>query len=205
MKTGGINNIVMSAYNNLTSTNNAIEKTARALSTGLRTATAADDASGFAMGLKMSSQIAGVDRAIRNSQDGVSLLQTAEGGLNEINSMLQRMRELTLEAATDTLTTQDRNYIQHEIGELRKAIDSTAASTTFNNKRLLDGSSAVEWSSDNSNISVKASGALTVTDKFGQKKRIEGNYKIEVKAKPGQGEVKKTNIFDVTTAKEVYR
>lgn len=205
MKTGGINNIVMSAYNNLTSTNNAIEKTARALSTGLRTATAADDASGFAMGLKMSSQIAGVDRAIRNSQDGVSLLQTAEGGLNEINSMLQRMRELTLEAANDTLTTQDRNYIQHEIGELRKAIDSTAASTTFNNKRLLDGSSAVEWSSDNSNISVKASGALTVTDKFGQKKRIEGNYKIEVKAKPGQAEIKKTNIFDVTTAKEIYR
>ncbi|MBQ6112400.1 MAG: hypothetical protein IJL01_08420, partial [Synergistaceae bacterium] len=205
MKTGGINNIVMSAYNNLTSTNNAIEKTARALSTGLRTATAADDASGFAMGLKMSSQIAGVDRAIRNSQDGVSLLQTAEGGLNEINSMLQRMRELTLEAATDTLTTQDRNYIQHEIGELRKAIDSTAASTTFNNKRLLDGSSAVEWSSDNSNISVKASGALTVTDKFGQKKRIEGNYKIEVKAKPGQAEIKKTNIFDVTRAKEIYR
>ena len=205
MMIGGTNNSVMLAYNNLTSTNNAMEKTARALSTGLRTATAADDASGFAMGLKMSSQIAGVDRAIRNSQDGVSLLQTAEGGLNEINSMLQRMRELTLEAANDTLTTQDRNYIQHEIGELRKAIDSTAASTTFNNKRLLDGSSAVEWSSDNSNVSVKASGALTVTDKFGQKKHIEGNYKIEVKAKPGQGEVKKTNILDLTTAKEVYR
>ena len=205
MMIGGTNSTVALAYNNLNATNNALEKTTRALSTGLRTATAADDASGFAMGLKMSSQIAGVDRVIRNSQDGVSLLQTAEGGLNEINSMLQRMRELTVEAANDTLTQQDRNYIQHEIGELRKAIDSTAASTTFNNKRLLDGSSAVEWSSDNSNVSVKASGALTVTDKFGQKKRIEGNYKIEVKAKPGQGEVKKTNIFDVTTAKEVYR
>lgn len=205
MKTGGINNIVMSAYNNLTSTNNAIEKTARALSTGLRTATAADDASGFAMGLKMSSQIAGVDRAIRNSQDGVSLLQTAEGGLNGINSMLHRMRELTLEAANDTLTSQDRKYIQNEINELSKAIDSAAHSTTFNNKRLLDGSSAAEWSSDSTNITVKASGTLSEIDKFGQKKRIEGNYRIEVKANPGQGEVKKTSILDVTRAKEIYR
>ncbi len=205
MMIGGTNNNVMLAYNNLTSTNNAIEKTACALSTGLRTATAADDASGFAMGLKMSAQIAGVDRAIRNSQDGVSLLQTAEGGLNEINSMLHRIRELTLEAANDTLTTQDRGYIQNEINELSQAIDSTAGSTTFNNKRLLDGSSAVEWSSDSANVSVKASGSLTVTDKFGQKKRTEGNYRIEVKANPGQAEVKKTSILELTRAKEVYR
>lgn len=205
MMIGGTNNSVTLAYNNLTATNNAIEKTARALSTGLRTATAADDASGFAMGLKISSQIAGVDRAIRNSQDGVSLLQTAEGGLSEINSMLQRMRELTVEAANDTLTTQDRGYIQNEIEELRKAIDSAASTTTFNNKRLLDGSSAVEWTSDSSNVTVKASGALTFTDKFGQKKHIEGNYRIEIKADPGEAEVKKTSIFDVTTAKEIYR
>lgn len=205
MMIGGTNSSVTLAYNNLTATNNAMEKTARALSTGLRTATAADDASGFAMGLKMSSQIAGVDRAIRNSQDGVSLLQTAEGGLNEINSMLHRMRELTIEAANDTLTAQDRGYIQNEINELKKAIDSTAYSTTFNNKRLLDGSSAVEWSSDSSNITVNASGALTETDRFGQKKHIEGNYRIEIKADPGQSEVKKTGIFDVTGAKEIYR
>ncbi len=205
MMIGGTNNNVMLAYNNLASTNNAIEKTARALSTGLRTATAADDASGFAMGLKISSQIAGVDRAIRNSQDGVSLLQTAEGGMNAINSMLQRMRELTLEAANDTLTSQDRKYIQNEINELSKAIDSAAYSTTFNNKRLLDGSSAAEWSSDSMNVIVKASGTLSETDRFGQKKRIEGNYRIEIKADPGQGEVKKTAIFDVTRAKEVYR
>lgn len=205
MMIGGTNNSVALAYNNLNATNNAIEKTARALSTGLRTATAADDAAGFAMGLKMSAQIAGVDRAIRNSQDGVSLLQTAEGGLSEINSMLQRMRELTIEAANDTLTQQDRRYIQNEINELGKAIDSAAYSTTFNNKRLLDGSSAAEWSSDSTNITVKSSGTLSEIDKFGQKKRIEGNYRIEVKANPGQGEVKKTSIFDVTQAKEIYR
>ena len=205
MMIGGTNNSVTLAYNNLTATNNAMEKVSRALSTGLRTATAADDASGFAMGLKMSAQIAGVDRAIRNSQDGVSLLQTAEGGLNEINSMLQRMRELTLEAANDTLTSQDRGYIQNEINELAKAINSAASNTTFNNKRLLDGSSAAEWSSDSTNVTVKASGTLSEIDKFGQKKRIEGNYRIEVKADPGQGEVKKTSILDVTRAKEVYR
>ena len=167
MMIGGTNSSVTLAYNNLTATNNAMEKVSRALSTGLRTATAADDASGFAMGLKMSAQIAGVDRAIRNSQDGVSLLQTAEGGLNEINSMLQRMRELTLEAANDTLTSQDRGYIQNEINELAKAINSAASNTTFNNKRLLDGSSAAEWSSDSTNVTVKASGTLSEIDRFG--------------------------------------
>ena len=140
MMIGNTSNTINMTYNAITATNRAIEKTSRALSTGLKAAMAVDDASGFAMGLAMSAQVAGVDRAIRNSQDGVSMLQTAEGGLSQINSVLQRMRELSVQAANDTLTAQDRQYIQKEIDELRKSVDSAAATTTFNGKRLLDGS-----------------------------------------------------------------
>ena len=193
----GVNNTIKLAYNALTSTNKAIENTARALSTGKRTATAADDAAGLAMSMKISSQIAGVDRAIRNSQDGVSMLQTAEGALNQINSMLQRMRELSIQAANDSLTTQDRNYIQLEIGELRKNIDNVAKNTTFNTKRLLDGSSGASWTSDKVSTKVKISGSLTAIDQFGQKSTVEGNYKIEVRAKPGQAQVLKSGIFTI--------
>ncbi|MBQ6738415.1 MAG: hypothetical protein IJP41_08175, partial [Synergistaceae bacterium] len=189
------NNIIQMAYNNLTSTNNAIEKTARALSTGQRIATAADDAAGFAIGQGLSAQIAGVDRAIRNSQDGISMLQVAEGAMNQINSMLQRMRELVVQAANDTLTTQDRGYIQQEIGELRKNIDSVASNTTFNTKRLLDGSSSAIWSSDDANIKVKTTGAITLIDQFSQRKQTEGNYRIEVKTRAGRGQIQKSAIF----------
>ena len=138
----GSNNAITLAYNNLSATNLAMEKTARALSTGLKAATAADDASGFAIGTNISANLAGVTRAIKNAQDGVSMLQTAEGGLNQINSMLQRMRELAIEAANDTMTSQDRKYIQMEIDELRNNVDNIASTTTFNSKRLLDGSSS---------------------------------------------------------------
>ncbi len=192
-----VNNTIKLAYNALTSTNKALENTARALSTGKRTATAADDASGLAMGMKISSQIAGVDRAIRNSQDGVSMLQTAEGALNQINSMLQRMRELSIQAANDSLTTQDRNYIQLEIDELSNNIDNVARNTTFNTKRLLDGSSGASWTSDKNSTKVKISGSLTTIDQFGQKSTVEGNYKIEVRAKPGQAQVLKSGIFTI--------
>ena len=189
-------NLERMAYNALTANNKAIEDTARALSTGLRVAHAADDAAGFAMALNMSAQVSGVDRAIRNSQDGISMLQTAEGALNQINSMLQRMRELSVQAASDSLTTQDRGYLQQELSELRDSIDSIASTTTFNNKRLLDGSSSAIWSSDDLKTSLTVNGAVTKVDQFNQRKEIGGNYKIEIKAKPGQTEIKKTDIFD---------
>ncbi|MBQ3446077.1 MAG: flagellin, partial [Synergistaceae bacterium] len=197
MMIGNTSNTINMTYNAITATNRAIEKTSRALSTGLKAAMAVDDASGFAMGLAMSAQVAGVDRAIRNSQDGVSMLQTAEGGLSQINSVLQRMRELSVQAANDTLTAQDRQYIQKEIDELRKSVDSAAATTTFNGKRLLDGSSTAQWTSDNAATKLKVTGAITAIDNFGQKKATEGNYKIEIRAKPGQGQVQKSSIIDL--------
>lgn len=198
----GNNTTVNLAYNSYNATTKAIERTTRALTTGLRAASAADDAAGYAIGEKISSQVAGVDRAIRNSQDGISMLQTAEGALNEINSMLQRMRELTVQAANDTLTTQDRNYIQLEIGELRKNINNVASNTTFNGKRLLDGSSTAIWSADDANTKVKVTGAITSLDNFGQKKATNGNYRIEIRSKVGKGQVQKSAIFNITTAEE---
>ena len=190
-------------YNALTSTNKALEKTARALSTGLRAAQASDDAAGFAISSNISAQVAGVDRAIRNAQDGISMLQTTEGGLEQINTTLQRMRELSVQAANDTLTAQDRNYIQIEIEELRKSIDNFASNTTFNGKRLLDGSSSAIWASDKTATKLKVSGAITTIDQFGQKKRLEGNYRIDIKAKAGQAEVQKTAILTTTKVQPV--
>lgn len=199
------NNTINLTYNALAANTKSLEKVSRALSTGLRAATAADDAAGFAIGTNISANVAAVDRAIRNSQDGISMLQTAEGGLNQINSMLQRMRELSVQAASDTLTTQDRGYLQLEIAELRASIDNVAHNTTFNSKRLLDGSSSAMWSSDDANTKLIVSGALTQIDQFGQKKQVEGNYRIEIHAKAGQGEIQKTNVFDLTIAEEYMR
>lgn len=202
MMIGNTANTISMTYNALNATNKAIEKTSRALSTGLKAAMAVDDAAGFAMGLAMSAQVAGVDRAIRNSQDGISMLQTAEGGLSQMNSVLQRMRELSVQAANDSLTAQDRSYLQAEIDELRKGIDSAAASTTFNGKRLLDGSSTAQWTSDKASTKLQVTGAITATDNYGQKKLTEGNYRIEVRAKAGQGQVQKSNIIELEVLEE---
>ena len=196
------NNTINMIYNAFNANNKAIEDTARALSTGLRAASAADDAAGFAMGINLSAQAAGVDRAIRNSQDGVSMLQTAEGALSQINSMLQRMRELAVQSANDSLTTQDRGYIQLEIDELKKNIDNVASNTTFNCKRLLDGSSSAIWSSDDAKTKLSVSGAVTAIDQFGQKNPVAGNYKIEITAKTGKAEVQKSNIFELEISEE---
>ena len=195
-------NIERAAYNAFTANNKAIEDTARALSTGLRVAHASDDAAGFAMALNISAQVSGVDRAIRNSQDGISMLQTAEEALNQINSMLQRMRELSVQAASDSLTTQDRGYLQQELSELRESIDNIASNTTFNTKRLLDGSSSAIWSSDDLKTSLSVSGAVTKIDQFNQKREISGNYKIAITAKPGQSEIQKTDIFDLEISED---
>ncbi len=195
-------NTVRMAYNALNANTKAMEDTARALSTGLKSAHAADDAAGFAMGLNISAQIAGVDRAIRNSQDGISMLQTAEGALNQINSMLQRMRELAVQSANDSLTTQDRSYIELEISELRENINNVASNTTFNNKRLLDGSSSAIWSSNDMKTSLSVSGAVTTIDQFGQKKAVGGNYRIEISAKSGKAEAQKSNLFELEISEE---
>ena len=127
------NNIpALLTYNAVTKTNNSLQKSIQKLSTGLRINSAADDAAGLAISEKMRAQIRGLDRAVANSQDGISMIQTAEGALNETHSILQRMRELSVQAANDTLTQQDRGYIQLEIDQLREEITRIGNTTQFN-------------------------------------------------------------------------
>ena len=142
------------SYNALRSVNTSLQKTIRSLSTGLRINSSADDAAGFAVSEKMRSQIAGLDMAIRNTQDASSLLQTAEGGMSSANSILQRMRELSVQAASESLTSQDRQYLQLEIEQLKMELDRIADTTQFNRRRILDGSAGASWSSDD--LAVKA-------------------------------------------------
>ncbi|MBR0256829.1 MAG: flagellin [Synergistaceae bacterium] len=190
----------LTAYNSLQGTNNAMEKTIQKLSTGLRINSAADDAAGFAISEKMRAQIAGLEVAIRNTQDATSMLQVAEGALGETNSMLQRMRELAVQASNDTLTAQDRSYIQLEFDQLEDQLDRIAKTTQFNKKRLLDGSSAGITSSSNQSVKVYVRGSLREIDQFGQKKSFEGNYKIKVDVDPSQtgtGQVQKSSVMTI--------
>ncbi|MEN0643193.1 flagellin [Alkalicoccobacillus gibsonii] len=134
------NNIqALNAYRNLSQNQIHTSKNLEKLSSGLRINRAADDAAGLAISEKMRSQIRGLDMAERNALDGVSLMQTAEGAMQEVHSMLQRMRELAVQAANDTNDEFDRNQIQAEIGQLVEEIDSISSKTEFNSKKLLNG------------------------------------------------------------------
>ena len=142
----------LSTYANLNSTASRLDKSISKLSSGLRINTAADDAAGLAISEKMRSQISGLNRAKLNAQDGISMLQTAEGGLGETESIIQRMRELAIQGSNDTLTSNDRLEIQKEINQLTDAIDDIADSTEFNTKKLLDGSQTALVSASSTHV-----------------------------------------------------
>ena len=120
--------------------NNLLGKSIEKLSSGLRINRAGDDAAGLAISEKMRSQINGLNQASRNAQDGISLIQTAEGAVNETHSMLQRMKTLAMQAANGTYTDSDRNLIDKEMQQLKKEIDRISKDTEFNGMTLLDGS-----------------------------------------------------------------
>ena len=185
------------AYNSVSATNGSLQKSIEKLSTGLRINSAADDAAGLAISEKMRAQVRGLDQAVRNSQDGISMIQTAEGALNETHSILQRMRELSVQAANDTLTSQDRSYIQLEVDQLKEEVTRIATTTQFNKKKLLDGSASVLWSSDKLETKALVRGALRQIDQFGQKSAAEGNFKISIIADPGEAEIQKSDIFKI--------
>jgi flagellin len=130
----------LNAYRNLAANQLSVSKNLERLSSGLRINRAADDAAGLAISEKMRSQIRGLEMAERNALDAISLLQTAEGALNEVHSILQRMRELAVQAANDTLEASDRAAIQAEVDQLTKEIDRIADTTQFNQKILFSGS-----------------------------------------------------------------
>ncbi|WP_022777566.1 flagellin N-terminal helical domain-containing protein [Butyrivibrio sp. AE3009] len=130
----------MNSNRQLGITTNVQAKASEKLSSGYKINRAADDAAGLAISEKMRRQVRGLTQASANAQDGISVVQTAEGALNEVHDMLQRMNELAVKAANDTLQTTDRQYIQSEVAALASEISRTAESTEFNNQHLLDGS-----------------------------------------------------------------
>ena len=130
----------VNAQRNLNSVNMSLSKSIEKLSSGLRINRAADDAAGLTISEKLRGQVRGLNQAVRNAQDGISMIQTAEGGLNETHSILQRMRELAVQASNDTLTNTDRGAIASEMTSLGAEIDRIAGNTEFNTKKLLNGS-----------------------------------------------------------------
>ena len=130
----------LNTYRQLNTATGAQSKSMEKLSSGLRINRAGDDAAGLAISEKMRGQIRGLDMASKNAQDSISLIQTAEGALNETHSILQRMRELAVQSSNDTNTDSDRKELQAEIKQLNSEIDRIGNTTEFNTKKLLDGS-----------------------------------------------------------------
>src|SRR6266542_2992871 len=126
--------------NSLNTNAMSLTKSIEHLSSGLRISRAADDATGLTISEKLRAQVKGLNQAVRNAQDGISMIQTAEGALNESHSILQRMRELSIQASNDSLTSSDRGAIASELTALTGEIDRIAGTTQFNTKNLLNGS-----------------------------------------------------------------
>ena len=129
----------LNTYRQLSFNNTQTAKNLEKLSSGYRINRAGDDAAGLAISEKMRGQIRGLEMAAKNSQDAISLIQTAEGALTETHAILQRMRELAVQGANDTNTTADRDNIQDELNQLLSEIDRIANTTEFNTKKLLNG------------------------------------------------------------------
>ncbi|MFB4321421.1 flagellin, partial [Priestia sp. BR_2] len=132
--------------------NNAQAKSMEKLSSGQRINNAADDAAGLAISEKMRGQIRGLDQASRNAQDGMSMIQTAEGALNESTDILQRMRELAVQSSNDTNTDDDRNEIQKEMNQLKQEVTRISTDTEFNTKKLLNGDMGKQFTPTTSDL-----------------------------------------------------
>ncbi|HDP70608.1 MAG TPA: flagellin FliC [Actinobacteria bacterium] len=154
----------INAHRYLTVTASSLAKSMERLSSGLRINRAADDAAGLAISEKLRSQIRGIQQASRNAQDGISLIQTAEGALNETHSILQRMRELAVQAANGTLTDTDRATLQNEVSALIDEVDRISNATEFNTLKLLDGTSATVTLQVGANTGQTIAVALSAAD-----------------------------------------
>ncbi|WP_313134705.1 flagellin N-terminal helical domain-containing protein [Anaerocolumna sp.] len=178
----------LKANNQLFKTNNALDKSLERLSSGFRINRAADDAAGMAISQKMKTQIAGLDQASRNAADGISVIQTAEGALIEVGTMLQRMRELAVQAANGTNTLEDRASIQAEIDQLTQEIQRISDTTEFNTKTLLNGNIDQMSYSDNSSVNL-----VSVSDTV-----ATGNYELEITQDARQAVIVGKNITSST-------
>ena len=165
--------IIMVVQHNLTAMNSnrmlgvttsAQAKSTEKLSSGYKINRAADDAAGLSISEKMRKQIRGLTQASSNAQDGISAVQTAEGALNEVQDMLQRMNELAVKAANGTNSEDDRNYIQDEVNQLIKEIDRVSTTTKFNETYLLKGDDTVKFTAPGTNLKA-AAGTAGANDK----------------------------------------
>lgn len=169
----------LKANNQLFNTNNQLDKSLERLSSGFRINKAADDAAGMAISQKMKTQISGLEQASRNASDGISVIQTAEGALIEVGSMLQRMRELAVQAASGTNTTEDRDSIQAEIDQLNEEIQRISDTTEFNTKTLLNGNIDQKSYSNNPYVNL-----VSLSDSV-----ETGNYAIKITANGSQASI----------------
>lgn len=135
----GTNMAAMQANRALWNSSTEQSKTFQRLSSGNRITSAGDDAAGLAISEKLRSQIRSMGQAERNANDGISFIQVAEGGLNEVGNMLIRMRELAVQAASDTIGDKERSFIQQEVSQLVQEVDRIASTTEFNGTKLLSG------------------------------------------------------------------
>ena len=181
-----INNNLMAinTHRQLGITNTASSKSMEKLSSGFRINRAGDDAAGLAISEKMRGQIRGLTQASRNAQDTISLIQTAEGALTESHAILQRMRELAVQAANDTNTDSDRKELQNEVKQLISELDRIGNTTEFNTKKLLDGSAkgvkeAVDGSMRiNNNSALTLDVSATALAKIKESTLVDGAYMI---------------------------
>ena len=172
-----INTNIMSlnSQRNLNSSQNALQTSLQRLSSGLRINSAKDDAAGLAISERFTSQIRGLDQAVRNANDGISLAQTAEGALAESGNILQRIRELSVQSANATNSASDRQALQSEVSQLVSELDRIASSTEFNGQKLLDGTfgTAIFQVGANANQTIQATTGNFRTGNFGNH-RVEG-------------------------------
>ena len=171
-----INTNIMSlnSQRNLNSSQEALQTSLQRLSSGLRINSAKDDAAGLAISERFTSQIRGLNQAVRNANDGISLAQTAEGALAESGNILQRIRELAVQSANATNSASDRQALQSEVSQLVSELDRIASSTEFNGQKLLDGTfgTAIFQVGANANQTIQATTGNFRTSNF-------GNYRIE--------------------------
>lgn len=185
----------MNANRNLRSRGTDQQKAQEKLSSGLRINRSADDAAGLAISEGMRSQIRGLNQATRNSQDAISVIQTAEGALGEVHACLHRMRELSVQAANETYAPLDQNELQKEIEELKAEIDRISQTTHFNKKNLLDGTAAAIVSSDRDTTQVIMRGGIRDNGVS-----AAGTYRLDVSlASSGTTEVLLSSVFKTTS------
>lgn len=167
----------LNAQRNLLGTQGKLNTSLQRLSSGFRINSAKDDAAGLAITDRMTSQIRGLNQAARNANDGISLAQTAEGALNETTALLQRMRELAIQSANDTNSDSDRQSIQDEVVQLQAEIARIADTTSFNNKKLLDGS----FGTASFHVGSEAGQVIDVTTGNARANAI-GSFRVALKA-----------------------